>query len=54
MPEPRSPAAGGSAIALGSIGGTAIGLLYGEPTRGFLIGLALGVVIAVLLWWRNR
>ena len=54
MPDTSSPAAGGFPIALGSLGGTGIGLFFGEPTRGFLIGLVLGIAVAVLLWWRSR
>ncbi len=49
-----SPAAGGALIALGSIGGAAIGFLIGEATPGFLIGIALGIAASLLIWWRDR
>lgn len=51
---PRNPSAGGFPIAAGALGGTAIGLYAGQPTIGFLAGLALGAAIAVAIWWRER
>jgi len=51
----RSPAAGGFLIALGAIGGAATGLFYtGQPTRDFLIGTGLGIVVAVIIWLVDR
>ena len=48
---PKSPLAGGSLIAIGAIAGAGIGLFTAiGPTRGFLIGLALGVGIALAMW----
>ena len=46
-----SPSAGGALIALGAIGGAAIGFGFGEATPGFLIGLALGMVASLGIWW---
>ncbi len=55
MPGPsRSPAAGGALIAIAILVGTALGLTRGEPSLGFLIGLALGVALAVAIWLRGR
>ncbi|MGK6322247.1 hypothetical protein ACMGDM_04100 [Sphingomonas sp. DT-51] len=53
-PSPRSPLAGGFPIAALILGGTILGLVAGQPTIGFLAGLALGVAIALWLWWRDR
>jgi hypothetical protein len=53
-PSPRSPSAGGFPIALGALGGTAVGLYTGQPSIGFLAGLAVGVALALLIWWRDR
>jgi uncharacterized protein (DUF2062 family) len=51
---PRTPLAGGALIALGAIAGTAIGLFSAlGPTRGFLIGLGLGVAISLAMWLRD-
>ena len=48
-----SPSAGGALIALGAIAGAAIGFGFGEATPGFLIGLGLGVVASLGIWWRG-
>ena len=50
----RSPSAGGALIALGAIGGAAIGFISGEATPGFLTGLALGIAASLLIWWRGK
>jgi hypothetical protein len=48
---PRYPLAGGVLIAAGAIVGTGIGLFSSlGPTRGFLIGLALGVIVSLAMW----
>lgn len=47
-------AAGGVLVALGSMLGAAAGFAIGEATAGFLIGLGLGAVGALLIWWRDR
>ena len=52
-PSP-SPSAGGLPIAIGAIGGPAVGFAFGQATPGFLIGLTLGIVVALLIWWRGR
>lgn len=55
MADPAPPrAAGGALIALGVVGGAVAGLVLGETTLGFLIGLAVGVLAALLIWWRDR
>ena len=54
MPAHRPPAAGGLPLALGAIGGAVIGFATGQPTLWFLAGLALGIVAALLIWWRGR
>lgn len=54
MPTPRSTTAGGAPIALGAIGGAAIGFVTHQPTLWFLAGLAAGIAIALLIWWRGR
>lgn len=52
--SPPPTAAGGVLVALGSILGAAAGFAVGEATAGFLIGLGLGAVAALLIWWRDR
>jgi len=54
MAQRSSSGGGGILIALGPIIGAAAGFLVGEATRGFLVGLALGVALAITLWARTR
>jgi hypothetical protein len=51
---PRSSAGGGIFIALGVAAGVTIGRLYGQTSIGLIGGVALGGLIAGLLWWRTR
>lgn len=46
--------AGGFILAVGIIGGAIVGGLLGQPSAGLLIGLVLGTLIALALWWRDR
>jgi hypothetical protein len=52
--RPPAGRAGGPLIALGALLGAAIGFAFGQATPGFLIGLALGIAAALLMWWRGR
>ncbi|MGE4410550.1 MAG: hypothetical protein EP321_07600 [Sphingomonadales bacterium] len=46
--------AGGIFIALLALIGVFAGGFMGQPTIGLLIGLALGIAIALGLWWKER
>jgi hypothetical protein len=52
-PAPKSPASGGFPIALGIMGGAGVGFALGEATIGLLVGLALGIAVAVVIWRRG-
>ncbi len=54
MSEKRPSAAGGALIALGILAGAAIGFAVGQATPGLLIGTAIGVAAAVVIWMRDR
>lgn len=54
MADPRPSAAGGALIALGAIGGAAVGFAFGQATPGFLVGTSLGIAAAILVWLRDR
>jgi hypothetical protein len=46
---------GGIFIAIGLIGGTIIGVVYGQPSLGLVAGLGAGIVVAGLLaLWEAR
>ncbi len=54
-PAPKAaPMAGGFFMALGMLGGGAIGIFLGESSAGMIIGLSAGNVIALLIWFRDR
>lgn len=48
--ENRPKLGGGAPLALLILLGVIIGVLFGQPTIGFLIGLGLGILVAVLIW----
>jgi len=54
MPQPRPSAAGGALIALGAIGGAAVGFVLRQPTLWFLAGVTGGGLAALAIWWRGR
>ncbi len=54
MADKRPTAAGGFLIALGILGGAGVGFAIGQATPGLLIGTAIGVAAALLVWTRDR
>lgn len=51
----KSGARGGGAIIAGAIiAGVIAGIAAGQPSIGFLAGAGAGVLIALLLWLRDR
>lgn len=50
-PEPR---AAGAFIALAVIAGATAGMVLHEPSAGILIGGAVGGLVALALWLRDR
>ena len=53
-PQNKRTQAGGFLIAAGVIVGTIAGSIANQPSIGFLAGLATGILIAVLLWLKDR
>lgn len=51
---PRSTRAGGFLLAASILMGVVIGSIAGQPSVGFLVGLAFGLAIAISLWLRDR
>lgn len=55
MPSSSPPsAAGGVLVAIGAIGGAAIGFIVRQPTLWFLGGITVGALAAIAIWWRGR
>lgn len=53
-PANRAPKAGGVLLALAIIVGVLGGGLLGEPSIGFLVGFAVGVLLVALVWLIDR
>ncbi len=53
-PANRFPRAGGALLAASLLAGVLIGLFAGQPSIGFLGGLALGVVLLAGVWLLDR
>jgi hypothetical protein len=50
----RKPLAGGCLLTIGIIAGFPLGLAIGNPMKGILIGTAIGIAAAVVLWLIDR
>ena len=50
----KNPTGAGAIIALLILAGTIVGGLMGQPSAGLLAGTALGLLVALLLWLRER
>jgi hypothetical protein len=46
--------AGGIFMAIGMLGGAIAGIFVGQPSAGMVIGLALGGVAALAVWYLDR
>ena len=46
--------AGGFILAVCILAGAIVGVILGEASAGLLAGAALGTLIALGLWWRDR
>lgn len=53
-PSTNPSQAGGSILALSILAGAIGGIILGQPSIGFLVGLAAGTAIALILWRRDR
>jgi hypothetical protein len=54
MTTGRYTQAGGSILAISIIAGTVAGVIVRQPSIGFLVGAAAGVLLAFLFWWGER
>lgn len=50
----KDPTGAGAIIAFLILGGAITGGLMGQPSIGLLTGVGAGIVIALLLWLRDR
>jgi hypothetical protein len=46
--------AGGSLLALSMVVGAVAGTVYGQPSVGFLAGVAVGALFVLLVWLLDR
>jgi hypothetical protein len=46
--------AGGAILAIAIIAGAVAGTMVGQPSIGFLVGTAVGVLLALLIWLNDR
>jgi hypothetical protein len=53
-PPSRAPLAGGAVIAFSVLAGTLIGVSRGQPSLGFVIGVAAGTFVALAIWAIDR
>ena len=53
-PSSHRAQAGGSILALSILVGAVAGIIAGQPSIGFIAGLAIGTAIALILWRRDR
>jgi hypothetical protein len=51
---PENTRSGGIFIAIGGFAGVFMGRHYGQPTVGFISGLAIGGLLALLMWLKDR
>ena len=49
-----NPKAGGFFIAAGALAGFGLGMMAGDPVGYTVIGTAIGIVIALLVWLVDR
>ena len=54
MDKGRYTQAGGSSLAISIIAGTVAGVIVRQPSIGFLVGAAAGVLLALLVWYQDR
>lgn len=53
-PQQGFPRAGGFLLALSILLGPVIGALFGQASLGFLAGLAIGVLLLLVVWLKDR
>ena len=50
----RYTQAAGSMLAISIVAGAVAGVIVGQPSIGFLAGLAAGMALAILFWLNER
>jgi hypothetical protein len=52
--RPKPPRSAGAFLALSILAGTVIGIFLKQPSRGFLIGLGVGLTVTIAVWLVDR
>ena len=50
----NAPLAGGFLLSVSVLTGALTGVFLGQPSIGFLVGVGIGLVIAILIWLLDR
>jgi hypothetical protein len=53
-PARKPQRAGGALLALSVLIGVVVGALMREASLGFLVGIAFGLLLIVLVWWLDK
>lgn len=53
-PARKPQRAGGALLAFSVLAGVVIGAVMREASLGFLVGLGVGLLLIVLVWWLDR
>lgn len=53
-PSSKPMRSGGALLAFAILAGVIAGVLLGQPSLGFLAGLAAGLALLALVWLRDR
>ena len=54
MARPSFPRAGGALLAAAILAGALTGVLSGQPSIGFLVGLGVGLLLLAAVWLLDR
>jgi uncharacterized membrane protein len=51
---PSDPRSTGCQLMMAMFAGLIIGMFFGEPTLGFVIGFSIGLIYSLIFWLKDR